>query len=851
MPTLTPVPLIGRRRELAAVARLLDRARNGAGGLLVIAGPPGSGKTALADAAAALAHSRGMPVDRTPDTPENGVRLVVLDDADRGGWTDLSRLTGAGAAVVATTAGETRHRPDLRLGALTEPDLVELLPGLPPDAVHAVWLASAGWPGPALDLAANLNGLGERDAVVELALTTPSRAEFLILDVALIRLLESAATRPLPAATRARVLARLAGELLGDPSAAARRRTLVDEALALARQAGEPGTIAEVLDARLHALWDPAAAEERLATASEIVECAREAGNAAAERHGVFWRFVALAELGDLDAAEAALTAYAGAGELDGDAGAKVVALARQAMLAMVRGRFDLTEKLTEEVVSAGHHAGLADTDRLTATLRGWLAMSRGEAGPQVPLLQELARRLPGHFFEATAARVLAESGRDAEALLELDRLLPSVLAGTGPRWIGAVADLAVVASHGADPPAVRALYDALYPYRGRLVVWGGANMITGPVDDYLGRLARRLAEAANESPAAAASSGVAAAESPSSAVAGSLGPAGQVGEAVAERTRDIAARHVARAMKHFDRAVAQEERLGALPWLAATLMARGRGGDKERAIKLSMRLYPDGWHRRGGGDRASHVDRASQEESRGRDEVGSRGGFRGDEAWQRGVEAGLGDGGHPNHAERRPRGDGVGPHGGKAELGDVGEWRLVRDADDWRLEAGSETVRLKDVRGLHYLRTLVGAPGREIAALDLVAGGAGLRVPPGEAVLDATARAAFRERLDALDRCLDAADRTVDVRAAQTLTAERDALVAELRRAGGFGGRPRRRSAEAERARVNATRALHAVLTRLEVIAPLAAAHLRASLRTGNQFRYQPAPGGPARWRV
>ncbi|NMO54054.1 ATP-binding protein [Actinoplanes sp. TBRC 11911] len=744
------MPLIGRRRELAAVARLVDRARDGVGGVLVIAGPHGSGKTALADAAAALARSRGLPVERTL-VP--GAHLIVLDDADRGAWPDVSALTGSGAAVLLTTTGDAGHRPDLRLAPLTEPELAELLPGLSADAVHAVWLAGAGWPGPALELAASLDGLGERDAVVELALTTPSRSEFLILDVALIRLLESAAARPLPGATRARVLARLARELLGDQSAAARRRALADEALALARHTGDSGTIAEVLDARLHALWDPAAAEERLATASEIVERAREAGNATVERRGLFWRFVALAELGDLDAAEAALTAYARAGELDGDAEAGVVTLARQAMLAMIRGRFDLTEALTEEVVVAGHDAGLADTDRLSFTLRGWLAILRGDAGSEATRLQRFARRLPGQFFEATAARTLAESGRDAEALLELDRLLPSVLAGTGPRWIGAVADLALVASHGGDAASVRALYDALVPYRGRLVVWGGANMITGPVDDYLGRLSRRLGEVAG------------------------------------------GARHFAQAMEHFDNAVAQEERLGTLPWLAATLKIRGRDGDEERAAKLAARLYPE----------------------------------KSDDSWTSGHEASDAEGSAPAGAE----------------------WRLERDGDDWRLAAGPETARLNDVRGLHYLRTLLASPGREIAALDLVAGGAGLNVAPGEPVLDATARASFRQRLDMLESQLDAADRKGDVKAARTLDAERTALVAELRRAGGFGGRPRRQSAEAERARVNATRALQTVLTRLEVAAPLAAAHLRASLHTGNRFRYQPAPGGPARWRV
>ena len=58
------VPFAGRRRELQEVGRLLERAAGGAGGLLAITGPPGSGKTALAEAAAAAAASRGFEVLR-------------------------------------------------------------------------------------------------------------------------------------------------------------------------------------------------------------------------------------------------------------------------------------------------------------------------------------------------------------------------------------------------------------------------------------------------------------------------------------------------------------------------------------------------------------------------------------------------------------------------------------------------------------------------------------------------------------------------------------------------------------------------------------------------------------------
>jgi len=44
-------------------------------------------------------------------------------------------------------------------------------------------------------------------------------------------------------------------------------------------------------------------------------------------------------------------------------------------------------------------------------------------------------------------------------------------------------------------------------------------------------------------------------------------------------------------------------------------------------------------------------------------------------------------------------------------------------------------------------------------------------------------------------------------------------------------------------------TRTLRAVIGQIGAAAPRAGAHLQASVRTGLQCRYDPAPGGPARW--
>jgi hypothetical protein len=97
----------------------------------------------------------------------------------------------------------------------------------------------------------------------------------------------------------------------------------------------------------------------------------------------------------------------------------------------------------------------------------------------------------------------------------------------------------------------------------------------------------------------------------------------------------------------------------------------------------------------------------------------------------------------------------------------------------------------------------------------------------------------------------LDAADRAGDRAAAEEVEAERHAVLAELRRAAGLGGRGRMLAPEAERAQVNATRTLRAMIERIAAAAPSTAAHLRASIRTGAACRYEPARGGPSRWHV
>jgi tetratricopeptide (TPR) repeat protein len=795
------VLVAGRRAELAEAGRLLDGASEGAGGLLVISGPAGSGKTLIAESAAADARDRSFEVlwarpaegqpgrlawarllrdAGAPDGLVAGLmaedagpldldgaaaylvsgppRLIVVDDVHRGGPDAAAMLSVVAArcqqtavAVLATTAIPLGLEPELRLSGLSEPELAAALGDLDLETSHALWLASRGLPGVATRLARELADAEGADPVVHLALKTTATTLFLAVDTALVRLLEAAVDRTRDDATRSRVLARLARELLGDATATARRRALADEALRLARDAGDPGALADVLDARLHALWDQRGAEDRLAAGSEIVDLARVAGDGERERHGMFWRFMALMELGRVAEAESALAAYAHEAAAAGDAEAEVLVTARHGMLAILRGRFDAAARLAVEVERKARQAGLPDAAAITFTLKGPVAIERGAAGEQwwedaPDRVLAMGHERPGHLLEATGARLLVVAGRLDEAAAELERSLTRALAGSGPRWLGTMADLAFVAAAVSDAEAAARLYEAMLPYNGRLVVYGGAAAIWGPVSHYLGALAATM---------------------------------GQTPDAV----------------RYFEDAIEFEERIGALPFLAHSLagLARALAGSED----------------------AGHAARAAGCLDRARDI-----------ARRLGMTVLLRRLGVP-----------------------ASEWSLVRDGDDWLLTAGDERARLRDGRGLHYLRALLAAPGREIRALDLAAGGAGLAPGSTGPSLDNAARDAYRRRLGEVTAALDAADRSGDAAVADRAEAERAALARELAAAVGLGGRSRDIAPEAERARVNVTRTLRTAIERIADAAPAAAAHLRASIRTGASCRYDPAPGGPDHW--
>jgi tetratricopeptide (TPR) repeat protein len=257
-------------------------------------------------------------------------------------------------------------------------------------------------------------------------------------------------------------------------------------------------------------------------------------------------------------------------------------------------------------------------------------------------------------------------------------------------------------------------------------------------------------------------------------------------------------------AIDGFTAAHTSADRLQARPWsiearceLAATLPTRGAAGDVEAATAL-----------------LGEVEREAAE-------IGMR---------------------HilDRCARLRSTMDGV----ASAERAAANEFRFTGEV--WTLTMDGRTVHLPDTKGLRDIHHLLGRPGTDVPAVELLDPEGGQLVVAarrmgGDAVLDEEAKIQYKRRLAMLDEEIDAATERGDDQRAASLDRERAALLDELRAAAGLAGRSRRLGDETERARKTVTARIRDTLRKLDDRHPELAAHLRATISTGVTCRYQP----------
>jgi hypothetical protein len=271
---------------------------------------------------------------------------------------------------------------------------------------------------------------------------------------------------------------------------------LSQQAVAMARAAGDPAALAYTLHCRHTSLWGPDQVEDPVDVGAEINRLGRAAGDGELALWGHVWRVLGLLEQARVEDWDAEIQAAARrAAELRLPSFRWWATLYRAAR-AHLDGRFEAAEQLALEALVVGER--LCDPN--AALYFGVQLFSlRWDQGR----LAELAGTVDGFMaqypalpaWRAAHALVLSATGsfdaaRDELAALAVDRFsgLPRDV-----NWMTAMAALAETCVALGDARRSAILYDLLAPYASRLVVTGNAIACRGAVGHYLGCLAATM----------------------------------------------------------------------------------------------------------------------------------------------------------------------------------------------------------------------------------------------------------------------------------------------------------------------------------------------------------------------
>ncbi|MGH9037723.1 MAG: hypothetical protein ACRD0O_18345, partial [Acidimicrobiia bacterium] len=304
-------------------------------------------------------------------------------------------------------------------------------------------------------------------------------------------------------ALRARLAARLAGQLYWIPASLPRRQALAAESVAVARRLGDPAALAACLESTTFAVWIPGEAERRRAAGEEIVALARQARDPELAIKGHAWCHIASLEENNPAALDDALSAYEACAAELGQARYQWYALTRRTMQAILAGDLDTGEARAREARASGRAKGGDDAESIFGCQMSlvWQERPSSDAVDQLETVRRMYResppRVPGLMATALAHGIVLAlgAGRDDEVRAELDRLGEIDLASLEPSmaWTGLMAKVASALAGVGTEAEMAALYELILPAAGMNAFCFGAVSYWGSLSHHLGVLATRL----------------------------------------------------------------------------------------------------------------------------------------------------------------------------------------------------------------------------------------------------------------------------------------------------------------------------------------------------------------------
>ena len=156
-----------------------------------------------------------------------------------------------------------------------------------------------------------------------------------------------------------------------------------------------------------------------------------------------------------------------------------------------------------------------------------------------------------------------------------------------------------------------------------------------------------------------------------------------------------------------------------------------------------------------------------------------------------------------------------------------------------WSIDYDGLGARLIEVKGFHDLARLLAQPEETLHCLEL--SGAAATEDAAHDVLDEQARREYRRRIEELQQELETAEADNDPARSEPVRRELDALIEQLAKATGLGGRSRKLGHTAERARSAVTWRIRSAIKKIKAAHPQLGQHLSNSIRTGTFCVYSP----------
>jgi hypothetical protein len=294
---------------------------------------------------------------------------------------------------------------------------------------------------------------------------------------------------------RARLASCLAS-ILAPTEAQARRQALGNEAVAVARRAGDQRALAETLVAWHWIAWSPTNLAERLAVATELVALCEAAplGGTAMRSYGL--RIADRLEAGDIRGVDADIATRRRLADHVRDPSLLWFSEFQEALRAFLGGRFDDTESLAERALATGQQVNSASAMQYYGAQLFALRREQGRLAELESTAQALTSTYPANpGWRAALAFLFAEIGRAADARRELEILAANDF-GDIPHdhnWLITLAFLSQVAAVIEDRERAALIYDRMLPYADRNVIVAPGIACTGSAAHNLGVLAALL----------------------------------------------------------------------------------------------------------------------------------------------------------------------------------------------------------------------------------------------------------------------------------------------------------------------------------------------------------------------